>query len=102
MEQVKILASQVGGTGDGDVHQDDSVEVALTQQVHSKQPVRKVAPVKKLQSAGKSRLDTDGGNVGDLHQPDKAILAGKKKDANRIIPMDEEPVVEHDKALKDF
>ncbi|MEE9605673.1 MAG: hypothetical protein V3V70_08885 [Candidatus Scalindua sp.] len=93
MEQVKILASQVGGTGDGDVHQDDSVEVALTQQVHSKQPVRKVAPVKKLQSAGKSRLDTDGGNVGDLH---------KKEDVNRIIPMDEEKVVEHDEALKNF
>ncbi len=90
MERVKILASQVGGTEDGDVHQDDSVEEVSTQ-VHSGQPRRKVAPVKRLQSAGKNRLDTDGG---DLHN--------KKKDANRIIPMDEEPVVEHDEALKDF
>lgn len=88
MEQVKILSAQVGGTGDEDVHQDDSVEVALTQQVHSKQPVRKVAPVKKLQSVGKTRLDTDGG-----------VLHNKKKDVNRIIPMDEEKVVEHDEAL---
>ncbi len=128
MEQVKILSAQVGGTGDEDVHQDDSVghqkddyyEKASTRQVHSEQPGRKVAPVKKLQSVSKSRLDTDGGNGGDLHQPDpspperhsragerlgradKAILAGKKKDANRIIPMDEEKVVEHDEALKDF
>jgi len=119
MEQVKILSAQVGGTGDEDVHQDDSVghqkddyyEKASTRQVHSEQPGRKVAPVKKLQSVSKSRLDTDGGNGGDLYQPDpserlgradKAILAGKKKDANRIIPMDEEKVVEHDEALKDF
>ncbi len=101
MEQVKILAAQVGGTGDGDVHQDDSVvhqkdadyEEATTQQVHSERTGRKVAPVKKLQSVGKSRLDTDGGNGGALH---------KEKDANRIIPMDEEKVVEHDEALKDF
>ncbi len=84
MEQVKVLSAQVGGTGDDDVYQDDSVEEVTTQQVHSEQPRRKVAPVKKLQSAGKSRLDTDRGS------------------ANRIIPMDEEPVVEHDEALKDF
>ncbi len=92
MEQVKVLAAQVGGTGDGDVHQDDSVEEALTQQVHSEQPVRKVAPVKKLPSVGKSRLDTDGG---DLHNK-------KKKDVNRIIPMDEEKVLEHDETSRDF
>jgi methyl-accepting chemotaxis protein len=94
MEQVKILSAQVGGTGDEDVHQDDSVEEASTQQVHSGQTGRKASPVKRLQSAGKNRLDTDGGNGGALHN--------KKKDANRIIPMDEEKVVEHDEALKDF
>ena len=66
------------------MYQDDSVEEVTTQQVHSEQPRRKVAPVKKPQSAGKSRLDTDRGS------------------ANRIIPMDEEKVVEHDEALKDF
>jgi hypothetical protein len=39
-------------------------------------------------------LDTDGGNGGALHK--------KKKDANRIIPMDEEKVVEHDETSRDF
>ncbi|MEE9605127.1 MAG: methyl-accepting chemotaxis protein, partial [Candidatus Scalindua sp.] len=97
MEQVKILSAQVGGTGDGDVHQDDSVEEALTQQVHSERTGRKVAPVKKLKSVRKTRLDTDGGNEGDVIED-----ALHKKDLDKVIPMGEEKVVEHDEKSRDF
>jgi methyl-accepting chemotaxis protein len=100
MDQVKILSSQVGGTGDGAVvtRQDDAYyKEPATQQVHSGQPGRKVAPVKRLQSVRKTRLDTNGGNGGDVIED-----ALHKKDLDRAIPMGEEKVVEHDETSRDF
>jgi methyl-accepting chemotaxis protein len=107
MEQVKILASQVGGTGDGAVvtRRDDSTgrqknvyyEKLTTQQVHSGQTGRKGAPFKKLKSVRKTRLDTDGGKGGDVIED-----ALHKKDLDKVIPMGEEKVVEHDETSRDF
>ncbi len=68
-----------------------------TQQVHSEQTGRKASPVKRLKSVRKTRLDTDGGNGGDVIED-----ALHKKDLDKVIPMDEEKVVEHDEKSRDF
>jgi hypothetical protein len=107
MEQVNILAAQVGGAGEGAVvtRQDDSTgrqndayyEEPTIQQVHSGQTGRKASPVKRLKSVRKTRLDTDGGNGGNVIED-----ALHKKDLDRVIPMGEETVVEHDETSRDF
>ncbi|MEE9605421.1 MAG: methyl-accepting chemotaxis protein, partial [Candidatus Scalindua sp.] len=100
MEQVKILSAQVGSAGEGAVvtRQDNAhYKEPTTQQVHSGQTGRKASPVKKLKSVRKTRLDTDGGNGGDVIED-----ALHKKELDKVIPMGEEKVVEHDETSRDF
>ena len=122
MEQVRILSSQVGGTGDGEVlshtsqgdvdrkREESTKYVALanqhvnTGQTGQSRGTGRRAPTNRY----KTRLDTDDGSVPReprLSPPQgngDVIENASHKDADKVIPMDEEEVLEHDEKSRDF
>ncbi len=95
MEQVKLLSSQVGGTGDGTLHPKDE---PLTRENSPDSPFYKGSSREiGISTTRKTKSDTieyDG------HVAEDAL--NKKKDADKLTPMDEETIPEHDERFKDF
>jgi methyl-accepting chemotaxis protein len=95
MDQVKLLSSQVGGTGDGTLHPKDE---PLTRENSPTSPFYKGSSREiGISTTRKTKSDTIKHNENVVED-----ALNKEKDADKLIPMDEESIPDHDERFKDF
>ncbi len=95
MEQIKLLSSQVGGTGDGALHPEDE---PLTKENSPTSPLYK-GSAREIETSHTHKTEPDNKGVDDVKGGEDAP---HKIDPGSVIPMSEESVPEHDERFKDF